>query len=45
MKNIKGYVNMKTDLNLILLRIQFLEEKEKQINKEKVWLWYHIENK
>ncbi len=35
MKNIKGYVNMKTDLNLILLRMQFLEEKEKQINKEK----------
>lgn len=35
MKNFKAYVNAKTELDLISLRIQSLEEKEVQINKEK----------
>ncbi len=35
MKNIKAYVNIKTDYDLINLRIKLLEEKELQIIKEK----------
>ena len=35
MKNIKGYVNAKTDLDLINLRIKFLEEKLQHMITEK----------
>lgn len=35
MKNIKGYINVKTDIDLINLRLETLKEKEKQIMKEK----------
>lgn len=35
MKNIKEYVNIKTDLDLINLRIKLIEEKECHITKER----------
>ncbi len=35
MKNIKGYINIKTDIKLINLRLEVLKEKEYQIQKEK----------
>lgn len=38
MKNIKAYVNIKTEYDLINLRIKVLEEKEKQLLKEKISL-------
>ena len=38
MKNIKAYVNIKTDYDLINLRIKALKQKESQIIKEKTSL-------
>ena len=35
MKNIKGYINIKTDIELINLRLEAVKEKEQQIKKEK----------
>ena len=35
MKNFKAYVNIKTELDLVTLKIQSLEVKEVQLNKEK----------
>lgn len=35
MKNFKAYVNVKTEIDLISLRIQSLEAKEVQLNEEK----------
>ena len=41
MKNFKAYVNIKTELDLVTLKIQSLEVKEVQLNKEKE-LFYEV---
>ena len=44
MKNLKGYVNVKTDLDLIKLNINRIEEKEKTLKLEKK-IYLDLENK
>ena len=44
MKNIKGYVNIKTDLDLIRLNITRIEEKENVLKLEKE-IYLSLENK
>ena len=41
MKNFKAYVNIKTELDLVTRKIQSLEVKEVQLNKEKE-LFYEV---
>ena len=44
MKNLKGYVNIKTDLDLIRININRIEEKEKTLKLEKD-IYLELENK
>lgn len=44
MKNLKGYVNIKTDLDLIKLNIKRIESKEKTLSSEKN-IYLDLENK
>lgn len=44
MENLKGYVNIKTDLNLIKLNVNRIEEKEKTLKSEKN-IYLDLENK
>lgn len=44
MKNLKGYVNIKTDLDLIKLNLKRIDEKEKTLKLEKD-IFLDLENK